>query len=91
MALPESGFLPLVPDLVVEVRSKWDTWPEIIVKVREYLAGGARAVWAADPRRKVVHVFRPEGPEEQLGVGQVLAGGDILPGLSIPVAELFDE
>src|SRR5262245_32328204 len=37
--VPE-GLLPVVPDLVVEVRSPSDTWSEIFTKVGEYLAAG---------------------------------------------------
>jgi Uma2 family endonuclease len=89
--VPESGPLPFVPAVVVEVVSPSDRWADVMEKVAEYLDGGARMVWVVDRRRRVVHINRPDAVERQVPVGESLSGEDVLPGLSIPVAALFED
>lgn len=45
------GYLDVVPDLVVEVRSADDRWGDILAKVHEYLDAGVVAVIVLDPIR----------------------------------------
>jgi Uma2 family endonuclease len=59
-------------------------------KVRDYLAGGARAVWVLDPRRRTVTVHRPGREPESLSRNDTLDGGAVLPGFRLPVAEIFE-
>src|SRR5438132_479158 len=76
-------------DIAVEVLSPDNTWPKVRRKARAYLASGARLVWAHDPRRRTVTVYRP-GAEPQLLRGEdVLSGEDVLPGFAVRVADLF--
>ena len=84
-----TGYLDLVPDLVVEVVSPFDSQPEIDAKVGRYLAAGARLVWVAYPRRRSVRVHRPGREPVELGEGDVLDGEDVLPGFQLPVADVF--
>jgi Uma2 family endonuclease len=58
-------------------------------KVRQYLEAGSRAVWVVDGRRRRVSVFRPGAETQVLSESDVLNGGDVLPGFSLPLAELF--
>jgi Uma2 family endonuclease len=44
------GYLDVVPDLVVEVRSDHDRWGDILAKVHEYLDAGVGVVIVLDPR-----------------------------------------
>jgi Uma2 family endonuclease len=82
------GFLPIAPDLAVEIVSPGDRWSEILTKVHEYLDAGVRLVWIVDPRTQTVHVYQP-GQVEQLSAEDTLDGGDVLPGLTLPVREIF--
>lgn len=82
-------YLVGAPDLAVEVVSPGDSEREIAAKAEEYLASGARAVWLIDPRRQTVTVHLP-GPEPvALGRQDVLDGDPYLPGLRLPVTEIF--
>jgi Uma2 family endonuclease len=54
-----------------------------------YLQAGVRLVWLVDPASRTVSVFRPDAAPRTLGEGDILDGGDILPGFSLPVAEIF--
>ena len=86
--LPE-GFLVGAPDLAVEVLSPKDNPVEIQQKVRDYLEAGTRLVWLVAPQAKTVTVYRPDGSARLLRDHEALEGEDVLPGLSIPPAEIF--
>ena len=86
--LPE-GYVPLVPDLAVETRSPNDTAREVVEKVEEWLAAGARLVWVIEPRKRTITTHRAGRPPQVLGIGGTLDGEDVLPGLSVPVERIF--
>jgi hypothetical protein len=44
-----------------------------------------------NPTSQIVTIFYPEAPLTSLGADDTLDGGDVLPGFSIPVAEIFAE
>ena len=80
----------LSPDLIVEVLSASNTPAEIDRKLREFFAGGTRLAWVVDRRTRTVAVHRGGvGPAVVLGEGDALDGEDVLPGFSMPLAELF--
>jgi Uma2 family endonuclease len=89
------SFSEIAPDLAVEVLSPGDRPGAVRAKVVEYLRLGVRCVWIFDlaERRVQVHA-RGEGPDRrittaELGEGDVLDGGDVLPGFRQSLAELF--
>lgn len=84
------SFFVGAPDLAVEVLSPGNTRWEIEVKVEEYLAAGARAVWVVDPSRKSLVVHLPGHEPETLEAGDTLDGEAYLPGFRLPVAEIFE-
>ncbi|MBI4572243.1 MAG: Uma2 family endonuclease [candidate division NC10 bacterium] len=86
--LPE-GFLSGAPDLAVEVLSPTDNPVEVQQKVRDYLESGARLVWIIAPQARAVTVYRADGSARLLREQDTLEGEDVLPGLGIPLAELF--
>jgi Uma2 family endonuclease len=78
----------LVPDLAVEVVSPNDLYTEIQDKVDRYLNDGVRLIWVIDSQRKRVTVY--EGDHyTTLGQEMMLTEGDVIPGLSLPLANLF--
>ena len=82
-------FVPVPPDLAVEVLSPSDRMANALGKVAMYLEAGVELVWLVDPATRVVTVFRPDGPPQSLGQSDTLDGGDLLPGLTIPLTEIF--
>lgn len=86
--LPE-GYFPGAPDLAVEIVSPGDTSAVIAGKVQDYLAHGTRLVWVVDLRARTIHVHRHDGTEQLLCPGDKLSGEDVVPGFSLPVAELL--
>lgn len=86
--LPQ-GFFPGAPDLAVEVLSPDDRASEVLAKVEDWLAAGCLAVWVVDPKTRTVAVYRADGQGVILKATDTLSGGDILPGLELPVASVF--
>lgn len=84
------GYLPFAPDLAVEVISPSETAEEVQEKVTDYLAAGSRMVWLVYPRSKTIAVHTPEGVRT-LSRGDVLDGGDVLPGFQAAAADIFAE
>ncbi len=91
--LPEKdwakGYLPIVPDLVVEVNSPNDLASEVEVKVEEYLGAGVRLVWVVAPETRVVQIHRADGSSDRVRSHEELSGEDVLPGFRCPVRDLF--
>ena len=86
--LPQ-GFILGAPDLAVEVLSPTDNPVDIQQKVRDFLEAGTRLVWLVAPQAKVVTVYRPDGSARLLRDHEALDGEDVLPGLSIRLADIF--
>jgi Uma2 family endonuclease len=78
------------PTLAVEVVSPGNTATEMKVKLQEYFASGCRLAWLVYPERREVEVFRTAQQEPLLVREDAeLDGYDVLPGLRLPVVELF--
>src|SRR4051794_26780027 len=87
--VPE-GLLPVVPDLVVEVRSPTDGWSEIFTKVGEYLGAGVRVVIVLDAASQTASVYRPEELQQIFHNGDELVVPELLPGFAVAVRRLFE-
>jgi Uma2 family endonuclease len=86
--LPQD-FIRGAPDLAVEVLSPSDTGADVQRKLRDYLEGGGRLVWVIAPQARTVTVYRPDGSARLLREPEHLDGEDVLPGLRLPLAEVF--
>lgn len=85
----QSAHLPVAPDLAVEVVSPSDRFSQVTKKAQSYIAAGVRLVWVADPETRQAHVFRPGKPVAILAEHEALSGEDVLPGFTLPLAEIF--
>ena len=88
-AAPTKGFFPGAPDLAVEVLSPNDRASELLAKVQDWLGAGCRAVWVVDPATHTVSAYNRANEVTVYTVSDELPGGDLLPGFSLPVAEIF--
>lgn len=86
-----TAFVEEAPDLVVEVLSPGNTAKEMAIKLGEYEKLGVELVWYVDPEAKTVTVY-PKGKVKGMTVlteADTLDGGKVLPGFSLPVADIF--
>ncbi|MBC6936489.1 MAG: Uma2 family endonuclease [Chloroflexi bacterium] len=81
-------FVPLAPDLAVEVISPNDGAEAVEEKVLDYLRYGVRQVWLIYPSSKTI-VVQTSAEIRRLAAGDTLDGGDVLPGFSVRVGEIF--
>ena len=85
---PIGGF---APDLAVEVLSKSNTRREMARKRKEYFEAGVRLVWEVNLVKRVVIVYEGAEKFKVLDASQTLDGGEVLPGFTLPLADLFGE
>lgn len=89
--IPDRGYIPLRPDLAVEVISPTDERGDIERKQARYARVGVLLVWGIDPSRETATVHAVGASARMIDRTGVLDGGDILPGFQVLLAELFDE
>jgi Uma2 family endonuclease len=81
----------LAPNLAVEVRSRSNTPGEMAVKRQDYFTAGVDLVWEIDPVARRVSVYTSPTQVTTLEPADILDGGTVLPGFTLPVQELFAE
>ena len=84
-----AGWVPIAPDLVVEVLSPDETYSMVAEKLADYFAGGTTLAWVIDPRRRGVEVHAPGQAARWVAYADTLDGAPVLPEFTIPVAALF--
>lgn len=84
------GSVPQMPDLAVEIKSPNDTIKQMREKADYYLANGSHLVWLVFPSKRYVEVYQLDSEMEVMLGGDMLDGGEVLPGSTMSVAEVFD-
>jgi Uma2 family endonuclease len=82
------GPAPYFPDLAVEAQSEGQSDRFMLDKALRYLANGTRMVWIIYSTRQIIEVLTPTD-RQLLTLTDMLGGGEVLPGFSVPVRELF--
>jgi Uma2 family endonuclease len=88
-ALPDQPIADFVPNLAVEVLSRGNTREEMQRKLHEYVRAGVQQVWYVDPPPREVHVYTATDQCQTMRGQQSIDGGELLPGFSLPLPELF--
>ena len=84
------GYYEVPPDIAVEIASPTDSAAALNDKALMWLRYGARLVWTLHPDARRVDVHTPDGQVRSLTDGDTLDGGDVLPGFTCPVSDIFD-
>jgi Uma2 family endonuclease len=66
-----------------------DLFEEVLAKMQEYFAKGVRQVWIVAPTKRQIYVFDSPTKVHILSAEDELDGGNLLPGLRLPLARLF--
>ncbi|MBL8163212.1 MAG: Uma2 family endonuclease [Anaerolineae bacterium] len=90
--ITKDWFNPLPPDLAVEVDFPSTTVSQsrLRQKLFFYLNAGV-VVWLVFPESKTVEIYIPGQEMKLLHVSDVIDGGALLPGFTLPVAEIFTQ
>jgi len=83
-------FLPLCPDLVVELRSSSDSLAELHEKMREYMNNGARLGWLLDPTMRSVYVYGEDGAIEEIKDAERVEGKPLLTGFVLDLQGIWE-
>ena len=81
--------MPGAPDLAIEILSPGDRRGEIHAKVADYLEAGTALVWVVDPDSEQVFSYRSLFEPQCHSGSDTLTAGDLLPGFSIEVDDIF--
>lgn len=89
--LPEvsDGYVPVAPDLAVEIFSPDDRPRYVLEKVGEYLQAGVRLVWVIDPKGRKAAVYRSLTAVRELSLEDMLGGEDVVPGFRCVLREVL--
>jgi Uma2 family endonuclease len=82
-------YLPIAPDLAVEVVSPFDRFSELTEKAESYIRAGVKLVWIVDPQTRRAHVYRPGKAMQTLTTDQSLSGEEVLPGFELALNEIL--
>lgn len=88
---PSKGYIYAAPDLAVEIISPSERPNDIRQKLREYLEHGVKQVWQIFPDGQEIVIHLPDGTSRTYRPGDVIDGGDLLPGLRLDVDAVFAE
>ncbi|MEO6590216.1 MAG: Uma2 family endonuclease [Pyrinomonadaceae bacterium] len=85
----EEGFAKIVPDFVIELRSKSDNLKKLKDKMLEYIENGVRLSWLIDPAEKRIYIYRINGEIEILENPSKVSGENVLNGFELDLTEIF--
>ena len=86
--LPE-GWATVAPDLVVEVVSPNDKVEALERKLAEYREAGIPLIWVIYPRTRTAQILGANLARTEIDRDGSLEGGEILPGFSLKLSDLF--
>lgn len=87
--LPAEPITDLVFDLAVEVRSAENTHREMECKRRDYFRAGVHLVWEVTPKNQSARIYTSPDQFQEIGPDGSLDGGDVLPGFTLSLSQLF--
>jgi Uma2 family endonuclease len=82
-------FVELVPDLMVEVKSKTDRVKPLVKKIKLFLELGAVVGILIDPDKRTLTVYRQNQSPVTLSDGDTLTVPELLPGWELAISELW--
>lgn len=83
------GFFEGPPDLAVEIFSLSDLASDVLSKAHEWLRAGCKTVWVVDPETETITIHESEARTSILGKSDTLSGGEVLPGFSVLIQDIF--
>mgnify|MGYP001315932739 CR=1 FL=1 len=85
----QERFAPVVPEFIIELRSRHDELEALQAKIGEFIACGCRLAWLVDPYERCTLVYEGEQPPYAVPFEEVLHGGEVLPGFEVRLEEVL--
>jgi Uma2 family endonuclease len=82
-------FPPIVPDFVIELRSRTDSLADLQTKMREYQDNGVRLGLLINPQDRQVEIYRLDGMVEVRQSPTQVSGEDVLPGFILDLSMIW--
>jgi Uma2 family endonuclease len=86
----KESFLPLCPDVVVELRSVSDSLNNLMAKMREYIVNGAKLGLLIDPQERKLYAYRENGAVDVYDNPESFSLGAEIPGFVLGLKEIWD-
>jgi Uma2 family endonuclease len=83
------GFIPVVPDFVIELRSATDKLPPLQEKMQEYRRLGVKLGLLVNPQDRQVEIYRPEQETEILESPDAIDCGEVMPGFVLSMSRIW--
>ncbi len=84
------GYSTVMPELVIEVNSPFDSYTKILKKIQDWLKARVLEVWVVEPEDSSIVIYDSSGNHKILEKKDEIEGGEILPGFKCKVSEFFD-
>ena len=83
------GFIPIVPDFVIELRSATDKLQPLQEKMQEYRRLGVKLGLLVNPQERQVEIYRPEQETEILESPDAIDCGEVMPGFVLSMNRIW--
>ena len=83
------GFIPVVPDFVIELRSATDNLKPLQKKMIEYQRLGVKLALLVDPKNKQVELYRHGQEPELLASPTEIDCSEVMPGFVLSMSRIF--
>jgi Uma2 family endonuclease len=83
------GFIPVVPDFVLELRPATDNLKPLQDKMQEYRRLGVKLGLLINPKNKQIEVYRPRQDAEVLESPSSIDCGEVMPGFVLSMSRIW--
>jgi Uma2 family endonuclease len=83
------GFIPIVPDFVIELRSVTDHLKPLQEKMQEYQQLGVKLGLLINPKNRQVEIYRPEQEVEILESPNAIDCSEVMPGFILSMNQIW--
>jgi Uma2 family endonuclease len=83
------GFIPIVPDFVIELRSATDNLKPLQEKMQEYQRLGVRLGLLVNPKNQQVEIYRPGQAAVVLDSPDAIDCGEVMPGFVLSLSRIW--
>jgi Uma2 family endonuclease len=83
------GFIPIIPDFVIELRSPTDNLKTLQKRMKEYQRLGVKLGLLINPKNKQVEIYRPGQEVEILVSSTAINCGEVMPGFVLSMSRIW--